>query len=165
MRNIPGRCLGSRDIVWSDRRIGMLFEVTDGEHKGVRLPLYVNLESEESLRFLKRTLSACGWDGRTLSDLRGIDRPVMLAVDEERDSRGVPRLRLRWVNAMATASVRDTLRGEELPAFLAHLDRRLGELVPTEAEEHSGSTAPTPAPVATARRSDRAPEPETDVPF
>ena len=44
MRNIPGRCLGSRDIVWSDRRIGMLFEVTDGEHKGVRLPLYILLE-------------------------------------------------------------------------------------------------------------------------
>ncbi len=163
MRNIPGRCLGSRDIVWSDRRIGMLFEATDGEHKGVRLPLYINLESEESLRFLKRTLSACGWDGRTLSDLRGIDRPVMLAVDEERDSRGVPRLRLRWVNAMATANVRDSLRGDELPAFLAHLDRRLGELDAGEPEGRPSPVASAPAPGP--RRSEPTSEPGTDIPF
>ena len=138
IRNIPGRCTGARDVKYGKRasgeeQIGLLFEITEGEHKGTRLSLYAGLESDEAIQFVRRVLVACGWDSRSWSELRGLDRNgVMLVVEEERDARGIPRLKLRYVNPMTAVNMRAELAPEEVQSLVSRLDRRERESAASE---------------------------------
>ena len=123
-----GRCTGVRDVRFGrttsgGEQIGLLFEITDGEHRGARIPWYGSLTSPASIQLVRSVLMTCGWDGQSWTALRGIDRrTVMLVVEEERAPKGVIRSRLKYINNDTSVVMRDELPPDEVQTLLVHLD-------------------------------------------
>jgi hypothetical protein len=123
-----GRCTGVRDVRFGrttsgGQQIGLLFEITDGEYRGTRVPWYGSLTTPASIQLVRSVLMTCGWDRQSWTALRGIDRrTVMLVVEEERDPKGVIRSRLKYINNDTTVVMRDELSPDEVQTLLAGLD-------------------------------------------
>jgi len=110
-----GRCTGPRDVKFGESQegnlqIGLLLEVTAGECKGQRAVWYGGLGSEEAKAFTRKALLACGWDGKSWTELRGIsDNCVRLVFAEEGDY-----IRLRYINPDTSVKFKHELPRDEV---------------------------------------------------
>lgn len=126
----PGRCTGERDVKFGrastgTEQIGMLFEMTDGEHKGRTFTWYGSLGSEASVALVRGVLEACGWDGKSWTKLGPLDKAVVLEFKEDADDDGNPYTYLAYVNRIGVA-MKDELDVKERARLLANLDRANG---------------------------------------
>lgn len=145
-----GRATGPDDVTFGyseqgNEQMGIVYEVTKGEFEGRRLPWYGTVgASDEALELVKETLETSGWDrSEPFLALKGLgSKSVQLAIDvvEFVGKGGVVREvpKLRFVNRLAQASMKQPIVGEELSHFAAKLGARMRAL---------GSNGDRPAPV------------------
>lgn len=86
------------------------FEIQAGEHKGQRLFWY-SFFTELTIDRTLESLENAGWDGESLSLMRGLgSREVELVCENERSEKdGKDYLRVRWVNKPRGASLKKEL--------------------------------------------------------
>jgi hypothetical protein len=155
-----GRCTGPNDVRFGvseqgNEQMGLVFEVTKGDYEGRRLPWYGTLASDEALALVKETLVNAGWDGGSLTELKGLgDRIVSLAIDvveivgRDGTLREIPKL--RFVNRLAQATMKNAIEGDAKAALTKRLEQRMKKLEngggrSTGARAHHDASSPEAA--------------------
>lgn len=154
----PGRYI-ARALRWEfgrssrgNEQVAVVFQIASGEHAGRCLTWY-GAFTEKTVERTLDSLQYCGWDGRSLREMRGMGtQDVELDVQIERspvDQR--ERLRVKWVNKVG-GGFKEKLSTADIGA----LDQRLkGYMLARHA-----------APAAPAGDAGKyAPEPEPDYPY
>ena len=78
--------------------------------------------SEKTFDRTIETLRLCGWAGNDLDDLSGIDaNEVEIVVEHENDLNNEPRARVRWVNKVGGAALKEQLKPNEARSFAAKM--------------------------------------------
>jgi hypothetical protein len=98
------------------------------------------------------TLRTCGWEGDDLSDLGGIEsNEVELVIDIEDDQNGVPRNRVKWVNAPGGGgpAMKNVMPVDQKKAFAAKMKgaalaskQKMGAQKPVQPRPQSQRQAP-----------------------
>lgn len=147
-----GRSTGPNDVTFGrseqgNEQMGLVYDVTKGEFEGRRLTWYGTVgASDEALELVKETLIASGWDGsEPLLALYGLgSKLVSLAIDvveivgRDGQRREVPKL--RYVNRLAQATMKQPIEGEELSHFAAKLGARMRGLNANGRRPSSGAS-------------------------
>ena len=133
-----GRSTGPADVRYGvsengNEQVGLVFEVTKGDFEGRRLPWYGTVASEEALAIVKDTLTNAGWDGGSLTELRGLgNQTVSLAIDVVeivgRDGKTREMPKLRYVNRLAQANMKNAIEGDDRKALEKRLEARMRKL-------------------------------------
>lgn len=133
-----GRCTGPSDVRFgtSDtgtEQMGLVFEVTKGEFEGRRVPWYGTVASDDALALVKETLLNAGWDGGSLTVLNGLgDRLVQLVIDvielEGRDGQLREAPKLRFVNRLTQANMKNPIEGDDRDRLAKSLEARMRKL-------------------------------------
>jgi hypothetical protein len=96
----------------------ILFEITEGPHKGIRVP-YEAFFSDKTQERIFDSLAYCGWDGKSIKEAKGLDQHVVsidIKIEEsppvdKKDDKGKvigkepgkKYMRVAWVNDPARA--------------------------------------------------------------
>jgi hypothetical protein len=96
------------------------FTVTEGDCQGQRLAWYGYFTEKTTERTLD-SLEYCGWDGDSLTDLRGLgSQEVDLVVEHEEADDGRVYARVKWVNRVG-GGVKEEMTPAEVQALNARL--------------------------------------------
>jgi len=151
-----GRSTGPNDVTFGrsetgNEQMGLVYDVTKGEFEGRRLTWYGTVgASDEALELVKETLVASGWDrSEPFLALRGLgSKLVSLAIDVieiiGRDGKKHELPKLRYVNRLAQATMKQPIEGEELSHFAMQLGARMRALGANGRRASSSSGAPSP---------------------
>jgi hypothetical protein len=149
-----GRSTGPSDVTFGrsesgNEQMGLVYDVTKGEFEGRRLTWYGTVgASDEALELVKETLTASGWDNsEPFMALRGLgSKDVSLAIDVlEIIGRGcvvreMPKL--RYVNRLTQATMKQPIEGDELAALGKQLGARMRGLGANGRRPTSGGASP-----------------------
>lgn len=130
----PGQCTGEKDVKFGrastgTEQIGLLFRMTEGEHKGKTFAWYGSLKSPESIELVRGVLEACGWDGKSWTKLGPLDAPVSLVFDEQQSEDGEVFVVLAYINRLGLG-MKDELDQKARQSLLARLDKMNGAGAP-----------------------------------
>lgn len=142
-------------------QVAVLFEFHEGDDpKGPpRTITWYGYLSDRAIARTVEGLRACGWTGTDVSDLSSIGatgEACSIVVEHEPDLQGVPRARVRWVNAgRRSPAVRGQMTPEKARHFSAALRGRIAALAPAVLTAPVVPAASAPRAVAAARGSGR----------
>jgi hypothetical protein len=143
------------------KQIAVLFEITEGEARGERVTWYgyfTPATAERTIESLRHC--GCTFPDDAIDDLDGLTvNEVGLVLEEEHDEHGPVRLRVRWVNRLASG----VALGARLDAAAkrSFADEMRGFVMASRAKNGAAAPTPPPAPAPTASR----PQPRAATPM
>lgn len=143
--------------------IGIMFEVTSGEHAG-KVFSWRGFFTEATLDRTLESLRHCGWDSDSIVELDALGTNEVELVLEEEQYEGKTFTRVKWVNRPSRLAIGEPLTGSELQAFAARLR---GKCV---ASKQTYKAGPAPKSGGSSNASHRGDPPgahdfESDVPY
>lgn len=122
--------------------------------------------TEKTVDSTIKALRTCGWQGDDLSDLAGIDaNEVELVIEHERDDRGFPRPRVRWVNSTGGLALKSALDPAAAKTFAARMKGAIVAWDRANGVARPAGKTPAPRPARPAPRQEELPAADDDIPF
>lgn len=100
--------------------VGVMFEVTAGEHAG-KVFSWRGFFTENTLDRTLESLRHCGWDSDSIVELDNLGANEVELVLGEEEYEGKTYTRVQWVNRPSRLAIGEPLAGAELQAFAAKL--------------------------------------------
>jgi len=147
-------------------QVGVLFELTEGDAKGIRITWYGSF-SEAAAAFTLKGLRACGWEGTDVLELEtahaGLDKNEVSLVIEQEEYQGKTSAKVQWVNPIGGVGLKTPLDPAQKQSFAA----RMKQFILAEEAGTAKPAATKPVSSAAPRRDPRpSPPPLTgDIPF
>lgn len=101
-------------------QIGVMFELTGGEHAGKHLTWF-GFFSEGAVDRTIESLRHCGWDSDSLAELDSLSANEVELVVEDEEYEGKWRSKVKWVNRVARLQMKEQMSPAQVQAFAARL--------------------------------------------
>jgi hypothetical protein len=121
-------------------QVGIEYEFTDGPNKGKRITHYAYFTDKTMDRSVE-TLRLSGFEGDDLTDVSSLSAPttpVVQLVLEHEEHNGVSQIRVKWVNRLGGAAVKQAMEPDQARDFA---NRMRGHLVAYDRQQGGASTA------------------------
>ena len=97
-----------------NEKIRVTFDIAEGEHKGKRL-FWEGFFTEATVDRTLESLEYCGWDGESLTEMKGLGtQEVILVVENEKGTDGKMYLKVRWVNRLASRKLKNAIDASDV---------------------------------------------------